>query len=199
MIKVIIFDIGGVVLYAEDSLNNVFEQWGVMLGLAEGKSVEFHNKYLDRMLVGKISAKQYFATFKKEFKIKGDIEKLWMKIALKNIKLNKELLKIIDKLRKQYPIIVLSNVTETRSNVDTYFDLYSHFDKAFLSYKLKMVKPSKSIYQHVLKKMKVKPEEVLFIDDKEFNLRTARELGIRCIQFNNNAQLKTEFARIGLL
>lgn len=199
MIKLIIFDIGGVILYAEDSLNNVFEQWGVALGLPEGKSVEFHNKYLDRMLVGKITAKQYFSLFKKEFKINGDIEKLWMKVALKNIRLNKELLKIIDKLRKQYSIVVLSNVTESRSGVDNHFDIYSHFDKVFLSYKLKMTKPSKSIYQHVLKQMKVKPEEVLFIDDKESNLVIARQLGIKCIQFNNNAQLTTEFKRIGLL
>jgi epoxide hydrolase-like predicted phosphatase len=199
MIKVIIFDIGGVVLYAEDSLNNVFEDWGVILGLPEGKSVEFHNKYLDRMLVGKITAKQYFSIFKKEFKIKGDVNKLWMKIAVKNIKLNKELLKLIDKLRSEYRVVALSNVTETRGTVDEYFDLYSHFDKVFLSYKLKMVKPSKSVYEYVLKKMKVKPDEILFIDDKEFNLKAARELGIKCIQFNNNAQLKTEFKRIGLL
>ena len=199
MIKTILFDIGGVILYAEDSLNNVFEQWGKEYGLSEGKAVEFHNIYIDRMLVGKISAAKFFSLFKKKFKLKGDVKKSWMRIALKDVRLNKELLRITDKLRNQYNLALLSNVTETRVAIDEYFDMYSHFDKKFLSYKLKLAKPSKNIYQHVLKALKVKPDEVLFIDDKEANLKTARALGIKCIQFNNNAQLVTEFKRIGLL
>lgn len=199
MIKIIIFDIGGVVLYVEDSLANIFEKWGIQLGLPEGKSIEFYTRYLDRMLVGKISAAKYFSLFKKEFGIKKDIQGSWMQAAIKDIKLNKELIRRIDKLRKQYPVVALSNVTEIRSIIDEHFDIYSHFDKVFLSYKLKAVKPSKGIYQAVMKKMKVKPEEVLFIDNKEANLMVARQLGIKCIQFNNNAQLVTEFKRIGLL
>ena len=62
-----------------------------------------------------------------------------------------------------------------------------------------MQKPSKRIFQYTLKKMKAQPNEVLFIDDKEANLRTARQLGIKSIQFNNNAQLVTELKRLGLL
>jgi epoxide hydrolase-like predicted phosphatase len=151
------------------------------------------------MLVGKVSNAQFFSAFQKKFKIKGDIKKVWMRVALKDIKINKQLLKIIDGLRKEYAVAVLSNVTQTRGMLDEYFAIYSHFDNVFLSYKLKMVKPSKNIYQTVLKKLKVKPEEVLFIDDKESNLKTARELGIKSIQFNNNAQLVSEFKRIGLL
>jgi HAD superfamily hydrolase (TIGR01509 family) len=83
--------------------------------------------------------------------------------------------------------------------VDERFDLYKHFDQKFLSYKLGMQKPSKAIFNYTLKKLKVKPGEALFIDDKEANLRVARELGINCIQFNNNAQLKNELAPFGLL
>jgi HAD superfamily hydrolase (TIGR01509 family) len=96
-------------------------------------------------------------------------------------------------------VVLVSNVSQIRSFVDEEFDLYSHFNHKFLSYKLKMQKPSKRMYTYVLKKLKIKPEEALFIDDKEANLRVARELGIKCIQFNNNAQLATELVPLGLL
>lgn len=159
----------------------------------------FHAKYLDRMLVGKISMTTFFSLFKKEFHIKGDIKKAYEGAALKHSKPNKKLLKLIDTLSEHYLVAALSNVTPMRTLTDQYFDVYTHFNTVFLSYKLKMIKPSKRIYQEVLKKMKLKPNEVLFIDDKESNLKPARELGIKCIQFNNNAQLMTEFKRIGLL
>ncbi len=61
--------------------------------------------------------------------------------------------------------------------MDERFDLYSHFDHKFVSYKLKMQKPSKRIFAYALRKLKVKPEEALFIDDKEANLRPARGIG----------------------
>lgn len=199
MIKTIIFDIGGVLLYIEDSSNAIFRQLAKEFGIPEDKSMAFHAKYLDRMLVGKISTNAFFLLFKKEFHVKGNVKAAYEAAALKHSKPNGQLLKLIDKLSEHYPIVALSNGTAMRAIMDQHFDIYSHFNNVFLSYKLKMVKPSKRIYQEVLKKMKLKPEEVLFIDDKESNLKVARELGIKCIQFNNNAQLITEFSRIGLV
>lgn len=199
MIKTIIFDIGGVLIDSERSFDGIYEEFAAAIGAPPEKMVKLHNQYLDRMLYGKVTAAQFFAVIKKKFHAKGDLKKIWIGVAMKRITLNKELLRTIDALRAHYPIALLSNVSQIRSFVDERFDLYSHFDHKFVSYKLKMQKPSKRIFAYALRKLKVKPEEALFIDDKEANLRPARELGIKCIQFNNNAQLKTELAPFGLL
>ena len=200
MIKVIIiFDIGEVLIHSERSFDGIYEEFTIALGAPPEKMVKLHNDYLARMLYGKISAAQFFALAKKKFRVKGDLKKAWLKVALKRTTLNEDLLGVVDKLRKHHPVVLLSNVSQMRSFVDERFDLYSHFDRTFLSYKLKMQKPSKAIFNYALKKLKVRPEEAIFIDDKESNLKVARELGIKCIQFNNNTQLRTEIAPFGLL
>jgi putative hydrolase of the HAD superfamily len=199
MIKVIVFDIGGVLMDSERSFDGIYEEFARASGAPPEEVVKLHNQYLDRMLYGKVSAAQFFAIIRKKYRAKGNLKKIWLGVAIKNITLNKDLLRTVDRLRKRRPVALLSNVSQIRGFVDEHFDLYSHFDRTFLSYKLGMQKPSKAIFNLALKKLKVKPEEALFIDDKESNLRVARELGIKCIQFNNNAQLANEIAPLGLL
>ncbi|MFZ1071799.1 MAG: HAD family hydrolase, partial [Verrucomicrobiia bacterium] len=140
MIKVILFDIGGVLIDSERSFDGIYEEFAKAIGAPPEKIVKLHNQYLDRMLYGKVSAAQFFALIKKKFHTKGNLKKIWVSIEIKNIKLNKDLLRTVDKLRKQYPVALLSNVSQTRSLVDEHFDLYSHFDHTFLSYKLGMQK-----------------------------------------------------------
>ena len=201
MIKVIAFDIGGVLTNTEGSFDGIYDAFARAIGAPPEKMIALHNQYLDRMLYGKISANGFFSLVKKKFKVKGDLKKVWIAVALARSRSNKELLGIVDRLREhsRCKLIILSNVSQMRSFIDEEFGLYSHFDRTFLSYRLKTKKPSKRIFEYVMKALKVKPQKILFIDDKTANLQVARELGMPCIQFNNNAQLMTELTPLGLL
>ncbi len=170
MIKAIIFDIGGVLMHTDRSFDAMYEEFGKAIGAPPAEIVKLHNDYLDRMLYGKVSAAQFFAVIKKKYHVKGDLKKKWLAVATKRFTLNKELLRTVDRLRKDHTVVLLSNVSQIRGFVDERLDIYSHFDRRFLSYKLKMQKPSKAIFNYTLKQLKVKPEEALLIDDKEANL-----------------------------
>lgn len=54
-----------------------------------------------------------------------------------------------------------------------------YFEKAFLSYELKLLKPERAIFEEMIRQTGMVPEKTLFIDDSEKNIATARELGFQ--------------------
>ena len=67
-----------------------------------------------------------------------------------------------------------------------------YFHHLISSSEVKSKKPAEEMYHHVIAKYKVKPENSIFIDDKEKNVETAKKLGFNCIVFTNCNQLKDE-------
>ncbi len=89
-----------------------------------------------------------------------------------------EVVEIIKGLKKQgYKIYLLSNTNEY-SYEEVMKDLEYLFDGMALSYQLHMIKPYEGIYKYLIDKYNINPEETLFIDDREDNMKTANALGI---------------------
>jgi len=59
------------------------------------------------------------------------------------------------------------------------------FEKVFLSYEMHLVKPSREIFERMLKEADILAGETLFIDDSKANCRAAESLGIRTIHVNH--------------
>lgn len=60
--------------------------------------------------------------------------------------------------------------------------LADYVDALYLSYQMKVMKPSAEIFHRVLEAESVRPEELLFIDDSSHNISAAQELGITTFQ-----------------
>ena len=58
------------------------------------------------------------------------------------------------------------------------------FHHVYLSYEMQMRKPEPEIFQYVLDRHKLKPEETLFIDDTHENILVAAQLGISVWHIN---------------
>ena len=58
--------------------------------------------------------------------------------------------------------------------------------KVFNSALLGMRKPGSQIYELVQKKLKAKPEEIIFVDDRDYNLAEPAKLGWNTILFTGN-------------
>ncbi|NTU69886.1 HAD family phosphatase, partial [bacterium] len=50
----------------------------------------------------------------------------------------------------------------------------------------------------VIKKLNINPEETIFIDDREKNVKVAQSLGIKGIIFKNKNQLIKDFNNLGV-
>ena len=62
---------------------------------------------------------------------------------------------------------------------------------------MRMRKPEIQAYRFVMKKTGLKPNEILFIDDKTRNVKPAKTLGWNVIVYRNFTQIKKELKTFG--
>ncbi|MFR4036851.1 MAG: HAD family hydrolase [Butyricimonas faecalis] len=64
-------------------------------------------------------------------------------------------------------------------------EVFKYFDGQVISALEHMVKPDREIYDLILNRYHLKPEETLFIDDFEPNVKAAQAIGINTIHFTD--------------
>lgn len=84
-----------------------------------------------------------------------------------------------------YSLYVLSNMSLEFIEFLRKKEVYSHFDGEVVSCVEHVVKPEKEIYNRLVERYGLKPEETLFIDDRKKNTATARELGWQGYDFDH--------------
>jgi putative hydrolase of the HAD superfamily len=80
-----------------------------------------------------------------------------------------------------------------------HFGLRSFFSAFFSSCFLGVRKPDEAIYRLALEVSQRRPEECIFIDDREVNLECPRELGMDTIHFRDAAGLRSELNQRGII
>lgn len=111
---------------------------------------------------------------------------------------NEPVFEIVRKLKDDgYTLGVISNVGDELGNFlpQECVDL---FNQVTLSYHVHAIKPDPQIYEYHLSKLGIKPQECVFIDDREPNVAGAIEMGIQGILYTNVAQLKTDLQQRGI-
>ncbi len=199
MIKAIIFDLGGVVI------SHSFEHTtNLMAKNFDVKSEDVVNLY-ERMRkdwnLGKITVWDVAKEFNKllpEAKPLKEIVNSWKKEHEKDSTINKEVLKILNSLRKKYKIVLLSNTIDLHYNAIKKTGIYSRFDKLFASYKLGLMKPQPKIFKKVLSQIKVKPQEAVFVDDNEGHIKGAKNAGLKTVLFENAKDLAINLKSLGV-
>jgi len=88
---------------------------------------------------------------------------------------------LLDLRESGYKTYILSNyIKEAFKFVKDKFDFFTIFDGQIISGEEKVIKPEKAIYESLLRRYQLIPEESLFIDDILFFLKPAKKLGIVC-------------------
>lgn len=94
--------------------------------------------------------------------------------------------------QKGYGIYILSNAcNEFYYYFPRHYDL-DFFDGVVVSSDVHIIKPDPRIYKHLLTAYDRKPEECLFIDDREDNVRAAADIGMRARIFRNDFDIIRE-------
>jgi len=193
MIKVIIFDVGGV--YLDGSFVNFVNKVNKVLNINKN----FHTNQeviVDiRLAKGEIPIKEFFKKYFKKKINRKQMRKI-IKIWTNTWKLSTEMKKLVKKLKKNYRLAILSNSDSLNSQNYEKKGWYKYFDVLILSHKLGVRKPQKKIYDIAIKKLNVKPKECLFIDNQEECLKPARKIGMKTVLFKSKLQLKKELRKL---
>ncbi len=100
---------------------------------------------------------------------------------------------------KGYRVLYLSNFSEkAEKDCAQALDFIPYMDGGILSYQEKVIKPMPEIYQLLIDRYDLKPEECVFMDDTVANLEGAEKFGIHTIHFHDQKQAVEELRKLGL-
>lgn len=83
-----------------------------------------------------------------------------------------------------YGVYILSNMSDHIYNANTdRFTFLRHVDGQIVSYRHKVMKPDPRIYNILCETYSLRPEECVFIDDRQKNIDAAAALGFATVRF----------------
>ncbi|MCI6552769.1 MAG: HAD family phosphatase [Lachnospiraceae bacterium] len=96
-----------------------------------------------------------------------------------------------------YQVLVLSNFgRKGYEDCKDALDFLEYVDGGILSFQVKVIKPEPEIYRILLERYELVPEECVFLDDTEENLRGAERFGIKTVHFRSREQARQEMEEI---
>ena len=194
MIKAFIFDVGGVLVKRTQKCVRLAARF---FKVDRESVIQAMAKYRAPVQKGFISEKEFWRQVAKELGKELEGKKLEEAAVLfkkcRPAKYYSSVIRLVKELKsKGFRTAVLTNTVPSHAKES----LYSLFDVRIVSYEVGMRKPEKEIYLYALKKLKTKPEETVFIDDKEENVRAAEELGLQTILAHSPDQVMREVRRM---
>lgn len=193
MIKNIIFDLSEVIIFGYYGTEELVEKKYQITAKKFLEQREIYNDLFLETMRGNGTEEAYLKELLKDTNWNISVEEL-KDIIRENLDRQIEgTMDIIQKLKGKYQLILLSDhvkewadyIVETNQNLEI-------FDSIFFSYELGKLKSDAGTFQFVLEKLKINPNETVFIDDYEKNIDMAKAQGIHGILFQDANQLQAE-------
>lgn len=119
---------------------------------------------------------------------------------LQGYQINPQASKLVDALHTQKikTAICSNNYQDNIEMLSHKFNLAKYFDIMVFSYEVGVMKPDKRIFQVLLNRAGVEPQELVYSDDEQENVETARELGINAFIYEDFSDLTEQLAKMGI-
>lgn len=173
-----------------------------MFTLPYDKACEIWKENKEPLIIGRKNSRQFLKKLKKLLQCNLTVNQLLMawkaQYKKETASINLELINFIELLKEKYNLYLFTDTIDIHDKYNSQRNIYNKFTKVFKSYKEKLKKPDKEAYLNVLNKINAKPNECVFIDDLEKNVRAAVRVGVKGIVYKNFKQLKNELGRMGI-
>lgn len=193
-ITTLIFDFGGV-LTTTKFFPLLAEKFGRTYGVDPQLIKERLYAHEHSPAIGQHSVEQFWENSCKDLGIPLDA---FVK-AFMTYDLNPDMFAYLHTLKPKYALILHSdNFAPRVAEIQRDSRFTDLFDQMYFSNEIGILKTDERAFRHVLSTIHQKPEECVFVDDKEKNLLASRSIGMHTVLFKSLEQLKAEFTKLGI-
>jgi epoxide hydrolase-like predicted phosphatase len=150
-----------------------------------------------RLDLGEESRTEFYTRIIREQGLKMDALPVFERDFFDLFAIDAGLINFIRSSRPKLKTAICSNFsTALRSLLEKKWKILDAFDVVVISSEVKLLKPDPRIYQLTLKRLHVKPEEAIFIDDTEKNVLGSQALGMHAILFKDSQETIRQIQKI---
>ena len=197
----IVFDFGGVILTDDDTgvlVDN--DELIKKYGSNRQFFVEAWDRNWDSIGENKIGIVDFYSKLQKE--VVGSVDEKFSKRLFEIYKEKTQTLEpfyLLPKLKEKYNLFALTNIFKEGLEFKRQkYNLDAFFPTIIASCDSQVSKPGQKIFKILVESTNIRPEETLFIDNSEKNIKTAKALGFRTCLYTGIVSLKKEFEKIGI-
>ncbi len=190
MIKAIIFDLNGIFIQSPKLSERFEKDFGVHISEFLPKLGEIMDKVRQPNAGGSF---QYWKPVLDEWNInlsEQDFWDYWFKVET----VSERMVNFAKELRaKGIKVFILSNNFKERAKYyGNYPWIHEAVDKVYFSWQTGLIKPDPQAWIQILSENNLKPDECLYFDDQEKNLKSAESIGIKSFMFSNEEKLEND-------
>lgn len=193
MTKAIIFDFGRVISAPKPS--SLFRNYEDELGLEPGtiNSIMFDSQAWQDALVGRKTVEEFWHEIGPELGLNSVKEVDAFRHRYRaDEEINEGVLDLISRLHGNYKLAVLSNAPPGLAHWLADWKLLNFFEVVFCSGDEGIAKPDPTAFELTLERLRLKPDEVVFIDDTLEHVEASRKMGLHGILFTTAEELEKE-------
>ncbi len=183
MIKAVIFDLWGTLAYNKNHIGSYIQK---VINIIGSENEEKFKELRKEWYIRNYNSDEFFTKLlnkiNKPVAFKDELVRLWNS-QINNVALFDDSLDILEILkRKGIKLVLLSNTIPISNESIKKLNIHGYFNIIYFSCNEGIMKPSPLIYQKILTKLNMKPEEVIVIGDQiETDIQGAEIYGIKAV------------------
>ncbi|MEK7325063.1 MAG: HAD family phosphatase [Chloroflexota bacterium] len=199
-IKAVLFDVGGVLLRTEDLTGR--QKWADRFGLGPWELADavFNSAAASAATVGRATEIEVWESVRQRFSLaRAELAELQADFWSGD-RFDEPLLDWVTGLRGRYRTGILSNAWGgARKFLTGNPKVVAAFEELVISAEEGLMKPQPEIYERAVKRLSVRPEEAVFVDDVLTNVEAARRAGLAAVQYKVGLDVPGALRQLGVV
>ncbi len=194
--KVILFDLGGVLLKLRDPIST----FGLQIDESVFLRTWIMSPAVRALESGQIDGQEFARRMIAETELLMDWQELLQRFENWPDGFYPTVVELIGRIPSRYSCAILSNTNAVHwHRADVPGNFGDRFERYFLSYESGLLKPDRDTFLQVIASYACRPQEILFFDDNPLNIAAAGNAGMAPIRIQGPGELEAGLIAAGII